>query len=345
LQIKNELEQAYEGGYPVIDKEQLDAPIAAELQINTGCNLRCKHCCQSSYNKEMSLKRVGSILNALYKANIFEINLVGGELFLHPKIFEIISLSCKKYSFATTIVTNGTLLSETTIKKLAKFKKNLVFLVSLEGVKKNNDIIRGKGVFAKADKTIKSLKKQGFYVEISTTINNSNIETYQSLIEYAEKLKVPLNFNLFKPFKPEQKYLILDPQKYFAFVEDIFRRRKRDKADIGLTNAAIASYLTARSIRKTCRATLSGLTINVDGKMVPCAFLGEINYYDETKLPDFNKDFLKEWKENDIFKKFREINLRECQACSYIFKGDIRGEDPYGLRAFRKHKSIKMIND
>jgi len=47
---------------------------------------------------------------------------------------------------------------------------------------------------------------------------------------------------------------------------------------------------------------------------------------------------LNSWKNNYYFKKFREGNLQECQACSYIFSGSIKGRDPYGIGAFLKYR-------
>lgn len=337
-QIKGEINCLYEGGYPIINNEQLDVPIAAELQVVTKCNLRCKHCCQSSYDKEMPMRQLENILRILAEKNVFEINLVGGEFFLHPNALEIIRQCCLKYNFATTVITNGTFLTGNIIEKLEKFKNNLVFLISLEGVEENNDKIRGQGVFVKVDKAIKNLKRAGFYVEISSTINNVNISNYQEIVEYSDKLKVPVNFNLFKPFKSSQESLIIDPQKYFLFIDDIFRQRKKTGANLGLTNAAIAANLTKNKRRKTCRATLSGLTIDVNGKMIPCAFLGEIGYYGKEKLPKFGEDFLEQWQNNKIFNRFRKGNTNECQACSYIFNGAVQKEDPYGLKAFLEYK-------
>jgi len=289
----------------------------------------------------MPLKQVKYILNVLNEKGVFEVNLTGGEFFLHPDALEIVRLCCKKYNFATIIITNGTLLTQPLIRKLSEFKNNLVFLVSLEGVGKLNDEIRGKGVFNKVDKTIRALKKYDFYVEISSTINNLNINHYQKLINYSKSLNVPLNFNLFKPFQKAQKFLILNPRKYFRFVENIFKRRNLYKEDIGLTNAAIASELTNHKRRKTCRATLSGLSVDVESKMVPCPFLREIGYYNREKLPKFDKNFLKTWENNYYFKKFRRGNLYECQACSYIFSGSVKGKDPYGIKAFLEYKRNK----
>jgi len=335
--LKLILKTPHEGGYPVIEEEQMEAPLAVELQINTTCNLKCKHCCQADYVNVMPYKQVKFILDTLYKSKVFEITLVGGELFLHPDIEKIIKLCCDKYYFATTIVTNGTLLKSSLIKKLARFKDTLSFLISLEGVGEINDKIRGKGVFQTVDKVLRNLKKQSFYVEISTTINNFNINHCQELINYSRSLDVPLNFNLFKPFKNAQDYLILPPEEYFKFVKDIFEKRSSEKLNIGLTNAAITAEILNMPKRNECKATLSGLTIDVKGRMIPCSFLSEIGYYNKQKLPVFNKNFLKTWRTNKHFKKFRSGNLRGCQACSYIFGGDTNKNSPYGVSAFKKY--------
>jgi len=339
--VRKEVVQPYEGGYPIVDKEQLDVPIAVEIQTNTTCNLRCRHCSQPDYSRVMPFRKIKGILEVLDKKGVFELNLTGGEFFLHPRALEIIQLSCKKYNFATIIITNGTLLTEEIIKKCVRFKHNLAFLVSLEGVGEINDEIRGRGVFDKVNKTIHLLKDYGFYVEISSTINKLNIKYYQDIIEYAKSLNVPLNFNLFKPFKKGHKDLVLDPLEYFEFVEDIFRQRRLYRANIGLTNAAIAGELMGHKKRKTCRATLSGLTIDVDGRMVPCPFLKEVGYYKAEKLPLFNEKFVDTWKHNYYFEKFRQGNLRECQACAYIFTGSVEGEDPYGIGAFMDYRKAK----
>jgi|GEM_PF-882830 len=340
--IKKELKTKYEGGFPFVEDEQMDVPIAAEIQVNTFCNLRCKHCCQSSYNKIMPFKKIKKILEILYREKVFEINLVGGELFLHPDILEIISLCCEKHNFATNIVTNATLLSEDIIKKISKFRNKLAFLVSLEGVGDHNDEIRGKGTFKKIDRAIRALKKYKIYLEISTTINAVNIKYWREVVDYCKKLNIPCNFNLFKIFKPEQKKFVLDSRNYFKFIKKLFEVRKKEKADIGLTNAAIVSEINGAEPRNECKATLSGLTINVEGEMIPCPFLDEVGYYKNKKLPIFDENFKETWKNNYWFKDFRRGNFKECQACSYIFSGDRNRKNPYGLNAFKKYLNKKL---
>jgi len=102
--------------------------------------------------------------------------------------------------------------------------------------------------------------------------------------------------------------------------------------------------LKRASTRKECRATLSGLTIDVNGYMVPCPFLKLAGYYNKAKLPMFDKNFVQTWKNNYYFRKFRQGNLHECQARAFIFSKDIKGPDPYGIKAFKKYQEKKQKN-
>lgn len=332
--IKKEISLENQSGYSLINEDFFILPIAVELQVMTKCNLRCKHCCQNNYDILMPFDKIKKILKILNDKNIFEISLVGGEILLHPNFLEIIKL-CNKYNFATTIVTNATLFNPRLIKRLKKFNRTS-FLVSLEGVGKMNDGIRGPKVFKKVDKAIKLLKKNNIHVEISTTINSENIKFYKKLIEYSKNLDIPVNFNLFKPFKQSQKYLVLKPKKYFEFIKDIFKERKLG-AKIGITNASIVAELTGQDTRNECRATVAAFTINADGYMLPCPFLETAGFYKNKKLPKFDKNFITKWRNDKFFKEFRNRGIQECQACSYIFTGDINKKSPYGISAFRRY--------
>lgn len=330
--IKKELKDSRAGGYPIISQKEVGVPVSVELQINTNCNLRCRHCFQDEYHKIMPFEKIKKILTILHKVKVFEIKLVGGETFLHPRIFDVLHL-CQKYNFVIDVVTNGTLLSDELIEKLVKIK-NLALLVSLEGVEEINDRIRGKGGFEKVDKVIRKLREKGIYVEISTTLNSENIGHYREMVEYSKDLGVPCNLNLFKPLKKRHLALILKPEKYFEVAEEVF---KDPESKSRVTSAAIVGEIVEHKERDECRATLLGLTIDVEGKMVPCPILQAAGYYDSAELPDFDKDFIDTWRNNQVFQEFRKIGFKECQARSYIFSKEVRGKDPYGITAFKKY--------
>jgi len=335
--LKSELEIPFAGGYPLLKDDLFKVPIAVEMNILKQCNLCCKHCSLQDYEQIMSFNEIDRIFKILFDNKVLELNITGGEVFLHPDIMKIIKLACEKYNFATSIVTNATLLTDKLVKQLEKYNNILMFLVSLEGVGDGNDKIRGLGVFKKVDEAIKRLKTAGFHVEISTTINSQNISQYQNLIDYAKEKDVPINFNLFKVAKKDQSDLVLNPRKYFKFIDDIFKIRDNYYNKIGLTNAAISSYKTNKKKRKTCRATLSGLTIDVKGRMITCPFLNEAGYYNHVDLPIVDDNFMAVWQNNQIFKDFRKENLNECIACAYLFADSVKNLDPYGLNSYIKY--------
>lgn len=335
-ELKKELKKAQDGGYPVVKREAMETPLAVELQTNTTCNLRCQHCAQPNYQKVMPFEKVEKILQTLHEAKVFEVNLTGGEFFLHPKAKKIIKLCCERYSFPTLVATNGTLLSSEWINYLEQFKNRLALLISLEGPEEINDSIRGKGNFKRTNQLIQRLKKRNFHLEISTTITKPLISHAQQALDYLATLEVPINFNLYKPINSKRERLEVSPSEYFDFVK-LLHQRKDEGMETGCPNAAIAAEFVGGPPRKECRATLSGLTIDVEGEMVPCPLLKDAGYYQNKKLPLFDKEFLKKWQNNKWFKKFRGGNLYECQACSYIFTNSTRGKNPYGLSAFKEH--------
>ena len=338
-QIQDELILAPRGNVRLYQRE-LSTPIAVEIEITTRCNLRCKHCCIKKYDKLMSINRIERIFKLLNEKRVFEISLAGGEPFVHPQILDILSL-CEQYNFATIITTNATLLSESLIKRLAEFK-NLAFVVSLEGIDRTNDIIRGRGVFKKVDQAVRNLKKNGIYVEISSTITEENIDRCRELVEYTKSLDIFCNFNLFKPFKKDHKPYILGPNKYFKFIEDLFEERNFSGAKVNLPNAgAIFAYLEGQEKCNECYAIMCAFTIDVEGSIVPCPALQSAGYYDEIFLPKFEENFIDIWKNNRHFQDFRKGNLRECRARSYIFNRNIKRNDPYGITAFLRYQKAK----
>jgi molybdenum cofactor biosynthesis enzyme MoaA len=122
------------------------------------CNLRCAHCFNGSGpgNRELpplSKEDVGRLLNEASAAGVRDIVFTGGEPFLNPAMAEMASESLER--FPTTILTNGTLLTEPVVDRLAEAARrsrfSLEVRISLDApAEGENDAIRGKGSFAKA---------------------------------------------------------------------------------------------------------------------------------------------------------------------------------------------------
>lgn len=325
----------------LVEQKQLMYPLGAEVEITSGCNLRCKHCFQGEYKEEfMPFNNFKRIIDILKKNNVFEINLVGGEVFHHEDAMKMINYVAEA-GMVLTIVTNATLITDEQIEELSNIKY-LYVLISLDGNKTIHEVIRGKGTYERTIETAKKLKNAGINVEFLFTLNAINISVYEEAVEYSKEIDIPINFNLFKPFsKNGHKDLVIEPNKFFAVVENLLSLRVKKGYKIGVSNAAIAAYALGLPDKNECTATLSGLVINKHEKMLACPYLVECGYHKADELPDFDENFLEKWRNGNYFNRFRSNGLRNCQACSYIYSGDVKGFDPYGIDAYKKYQESK----
>jgi len=329
-------EEVHPDGFNVIEQEQLDVPLGIELEITTSCNLCCRHCFQEHHDSvHMPTEKAISIIGQLADNQVCEVSLIGGEPFRHEGLMDILAY-CQSRDMASNLVTNATLIDEENIKKLAEINR-LVVIVSLDGTEDIHNYIRGNGVFGKVDAVLKQLRAHDVAVEVTCTLNSVNLPIYRDVIEYCEQLEIPCNFNLFKPFRPEHEELIPDPNAFFETVADLLRLRRDKGYRIGLSNAAIVTELLGLPPRNECRATRSGMVIDVTGRMITCPSLNAAGYYKDGELPLFDGDFMETWRSHEAFSRFRQNGLRECQARSFIFNQDVHGRDPYGIDAFREY--------
>ena len=204
-------------------------------------------------------------------------------------------------------------------------------LVSIDGTKKLHDFIRGAGVFDKVIPKIKAMRKENIEVEILCTLNSINVDHIDEIVELANELEVPVNFNLFKPFEECQKFLTVPPEKFFDAVEKLLKMRTEEHYRIGVSDASISAYELGLPPKNECTATMSGIVINTDGKLITCPYLLQAGYYKESDLPEFDEDFLNTWKNAKMYVDFRKNGQKGCQARSLIFSHDVKKGDPYDV--------------
>ena len=143
----------------------------------TLCNIACDHCFIScsptNHNFEvMSLKQVSGYLEESVEMGVKEYYFTGGEPFLNKEIVDILELALS-YG-PVTVLTNGMLLKEKQIARLASAERgsifSLEFRVSIDGyTEEMNDAIRGKGVFNKAMAGMRMLLDYDFLPIITIT--------------------------------------------------------------------------------------------------------------------------------------------------------------------------------
>jgi len=186
----------------------LDLPVHVDFELTQKCNLKCKHCFVTNRKYSFS-KKTFEAIKKLSEQEVIIFELIGGEPFLVKDIFFIIKY-LKNHDKIVTISTNGTLITKSIAKKLAKNPPHKIF-VSLDGPKKVNDFIRGVGSFNKALQGICNLNNVGIIPSISFCVNKLNLNSINEFIKETKSLKIKSIFFIFgEPPKRKNSF-----SKYF----------------------------------------------------------------------------------------------------------------------------------
>src|SRR4030065_1350650 len=157
------------------------APLFCGHKLTYNCNLRCKMCpFWKRSSKDSSIEREKAILRRIYDSGACGIAFEGGEPLLRTDLGEILAFS-RSLPLHTSIITNGTLL-ESRIDEISPYINGVVY-VSLDGLEKTHDTIRGvSGCFRKAVRGIIASREQ-VPVTINTTIMNKNLYEIEDMVK------------------------------------------------------------------------------------------------------------------------------------------------------------------
>jgi MoaA/NifB/PqqE/SkfB family radical SAM enzyme len=148
----------------------------AEIDITDNCNLRCGHCYHFHgknvfEKKELSLAAWEKRLKKLHKQGIRFVLLVGGEPALR---IDALMLAHRIFPYVY-VITNGTI--------FIPRKFNHLLFVSLDGMRKTSDSIRGLGTFDRILKNYSGDRR----VAINMTINSDNYTELEDVVRLSKK--------------------------------------------------------------------------------------------------------------------------------------------------------------
>ena len=156
-------------------------PLIAGLTLTNKCNLRCRHCrIPDRKVEDLTFEGATMILDSFYKEGGRTIYLQGGEPLLwrdNGHNFEDVVKYAHKIGFLSVVIyTNGTLPIESSA--------DTVF-VSLDGLQKTNDYLRGE-TFDKIMGNILRSKHASLFINF--TINNYNRSEIEDFCQYINKI-------------------------------------------------------------------------------------------------------------------------------------------------------------
>ncbi len=166
-------------------------PLFCGHKLTYNCNLRCKMCpFWKRPSPDSSIDQEKAILKQVYNSGACGIAFEGGEPLLRKDLVEILAFS-RSLTLHTSLITNGTLL-ESRADEISPYINGVVY-VSLDGLEKTHDAIRGvSGCFKKAIRGITAAARK-VPVTINTTIMAENLYEIEDLVKLAKELNTKIS--------------------------------------------------------------------------------------------------------------------------------------------------------
>jgi len=260
-----------------------------ELFLTEGCNLSCDYCfVRGKSPKTMSWENIVSAINflVLYSGdeNLLNLTLFGGEPLLEKKnIYKIVELCGKlktnsgKKDFAISITTNGTLITETLLKRT---QGKINYLLSIDGNEETHDRYRkfnnGKGSFKKTVSKIGLLKKYQPWLGARMTILPGSVHHLSDNVAYLSSLGInQLLLGLAMDSTWDKKALETYEKQLMKVGEFyIGKRQSADPLRITLFERD-EKGINCHEHEWGCGAGRNTVSVNTDGDIYPCSkFVG-----------------------------------------------------------------------
>jgi radical SAM protein with 4Fe4S-binding SPASM domain len=308
----------------------LSAPASVDVFITSRCNLNCVHCFSGrdrAKQAELSLNDLKSIFSQLEQMGVLEVRINGGEPLLHREIAKILPTLSEK-RFRKVILTNGTLLNEEILILLKD--SGTIPTVSLDDSEEaEHDLFRGvKGSYERTIEALKLLQKHGIQYGINCCLHRRNLNRHQDIINLAVKYGAYriafLDLKQVGRMKDHPNWVPSYTEYQETFNSLLVARAKNRKVDVSL-DAFMHCYplkecvLEARKGFVSCKAGISGLSIDSEGSVYPC---GLVISDTQWNMGNIKKEKLQDIWFSDKWLFFRGktmlSNLHRCKDCTNL---------------------------
>ncbi len=319
-----------------------------QWHLTNACPFNCKHCYDRSQRENLQLDEALRVLNSFeafckHKSVEGRVCLTGGDPFLYPFFWDLYeSITSRK--FKTSILGNP--ISDSNIRRLINIQKPIYYQVSLEGLKENNDKIRGAGHFEQVLSFLERAEESSLQTHVMLTLTKSNLKDVIPLGEYLRDLAHRFTFNRLS--RTGEAVSIEMPTKgdYIEFLKEYIKAAKHNSIFgykdnlFNIYRHNFGSALLPGCTGAGCGAAFNFMALLPDGEVHACrkfpSLLGSIAKLDLIEIYDS--------KEAERYRQrptaCRKCKIRNscggCPAVSYGFGLDpLEDLDPY---CFIRHK-------
>ncbi len=338
----------------------LTPPEHVYLSLTNRCNLKCKMCDiyknPSSKEHELSTDIIKDVIAQIKEMGIKHLIFSGGEPLLRDDLVELVEFAVLRGLGMVDIISNGTLFNDDIIRRLINSGLNHI-TISLDGVGKVNDEIRGEGVFDKAAANIDRINywKRRYEsafptIGINFTIMDNNIDEILPMVEFARDKNCnilvfqPLLSNNTKMFEKEESVLWPKKESVSKMIE-VFKEVKKLKNELSnlfiyTADAIIDSiprYFEGKRLPKDfkCYEAIKRIVITYEGKVWSC-----VGIYGDLKQNSL-RDIWHSKEAYKVRKKVRKCRQHCLQDCVY-FPSNVFEEIDLFLKKLEENGDVEL---
>lgn len=292
-----------------------------QWHITHKCNLRCKHCYQEDYSKDLNEEALVELFEQckafLNKNHYFgHFNFTGGEPFLSLSLWRLLDL-CEANGNTFGILTNATVLDEETVARLATYTRLRFVQASVDGAKERHDEIRGAGNFERTMQGLELLRKHGIQTMVSFTCSKENQHELKKVIRLCEKNKIDRFWTDRLVPIGKNELTCMTTTEYRAYLKVLAKEAKRAAFFPWIrtkvhTHRAMQFICDSKECGYMCSAGKKLITILADGTILPCRRLPLVlgNALEKPIADIMDK--------NSVLEHFKCLeDPEDCRSCKY----------------------------
>ncbi|MBA3017017.1 MAG: selenobiotic family peptide radical SAM maturase [Proteobacteria bacterium] len=288
---------------------------ALQWHITQACDLHCKHCYDRSSRSSLKLDKAFGILDDMRafcrSRNVKgHVTLTGGNPLLYPHFLEIYQGASDR-GFNIAILGNPA--SRKQIEEILDIKRPTFFQVSLEGLQKHNDTIRGAGHFERVIDFLHALRDLKVKSMVMLTLTKDNIDQVLPLAEMLRDLTDDFSFNRLSMVGEGANLQLPSRDEYISFIEEYVKAAENNPI-MDLKDNLIGIMLHNKGDRQFggcagfgCGAAFNFIAVLPDGQAHACRKFPSL-------IGNVFKQSIEEIYESDIAQRYR-MGCKACQPC------------------------------
>lgn len=331
----------------MIKIESFSSPVHVSINTTAKCNLNCSHC-SGDYGtiQEDEMDWIGwqKVLGYLKYANVYTVNLTGGEPTQSPYLFDILDSLRSNNIYAT--LSSNLVFGKKTFQRLLLYKdiiRNIKTSIDGYDAEMNGIIRRAKQfdshkIFDIITENYYGFRKAGLNITVTTVLHKKLISKIDKMVDFIIDIK-PHNWvvsPLVSIGRARHNSSQIMPE-FDAIMTPDYEKIKNTLSSFGISFSQVDFPSKDKVDPYGCPACNESVIINYDGQVAPCQLSLEIlPHYGYTFPNVLHTDFENIW-ESESFENFRKAQKHGCFDCQ--INGQCKRCIPQSLRYFHDELS------